>query len=171
MFLFICTLTLFLSFDVHLTLKVNSSRWALSLPLSLQKPVLQVKWQFVNWKKSTLSAVSAVLNHIQTPSSYVATNLFSLSFCWPLMTAVPHAICDFPRIEKLILLYCSSWSNDQMMQNLVLTFLVTSCFVWCETGNAEEHATLSRALTQLAEVEEKIEQLHIQQVDCSSWLK
>ena len=34
----------------------------------------------------------------------------------------------------------------------------------CETGNAEEHATLSRALSQLAEVEEKIEQLHINQV-------
>lgn len=32
------------------------------------------------------------------------------------------------------------------------------------TGNAEEHATLSRALSQLAEVEEKIEQLHIGQV-------
>ncbi|KAJ7388947.1 sorting nexin-2 [Desmophyllum pertusum] len=32
-------------------------------------------------------------------------------------------------------------------------------------GNAEEHATLSRALSQLAEVEEKIEQLHIQQAD------
>ncbi|KAL9986700.1 hypothetical protein ACROYT_G000881 [Oculina patagonica] len=31
--------------------------------------------------------------------------------------------------------------------------------------NAEEHATLSRALSQLAEVEEKIEQLHIQQAD------
>jgi len=36
--------------------------------------------------------------------------------------------------------------------------------VFCLTGNAEEHATLSRALSQLAEVEEKIEQLHIQQV-------
>lgn len=35
---------------------------------------------------------------------------------------------------------------------------------FCLTGNAEEHATLSRALSQLAEVEEKIEQLHIQQV-------
>lgn len=35
----------------------------------------------------------------------------------------------------------------------------------CSTGNAEEHATqLSHALSQLAEVEEKIEQLHIQQV-------
>ncbi|KAJ7388955.1 sorting nexin-2 [Desmophyllum pertusum] len=32
-------------------------------------------------------------------------------------------------------------------------------------SNAEEHATLSRALSQLAEVEEKIEQLHIQQAD------
>ena len=32
------------------------------------------------------------------------------------------------------------------------------------TGNAEEHATLSRALSQLAEVEEKIEQLHLGQV-------
>ena len=32
------------------------------------------------------------------------------------------------------------------------------------TGNAEEHATLSRALSQLAEVEEKIEQLHLSQV-------
>lgn len=37
-------------------------------------------------------------------------------------------------------------------------------FDCCSTGNAEEHATLSRALSQLAEVEEKIEQLHIQQV-------
>lgn len=36
--------------------------------------------------------------------------------------------------------------------------------LFCLTGNAEEHATLSRALSQLAEVEEKIEQLHIQQV-------
>ena len=32
-------------------------------------------------------------------------------------------------------------------------------------GNAEEHATLSRALSQLAEVEEKIEQLHVEQVE------
>lgn len=31
-------------------------------------------------------------------------------------------------------------------------------------GNSEEHTSLSRALTQLAEVEEKIEQLQSQQV-------
>ena len=44
--------------------------------------------------------------------------------------------------------------------------MMTRCnsFDCCSTGNAEEHATLSRALSQLAEVEEKIEQLHIQQV-------
>lgn len=40
----------------------------------------------------------------------------------------------------------------------------------CETGNAEEHATLSRALSQLAEVEEKIEQLHINQVHSVTFL-
>lgn len=31
-------------------------------------------------------------------------------------------------------------------------------------GNSEEHTALSRALSQLAEVEEKIEQLHLEQV-------
>lgn len=36
--------------------------------------------------------------------------------------------------------------------------------VLCWIGNAEEHASLSRALSQLAEVEEKIEQIHIAQV-------
>lgn len=40
----------------------------------------------------------------------------------------------------------------------------------CETGNAEEHATLSRALSQLAEVEEKIEQLHINQVQSVTFI-
>ena len=32
-------------------------------------------------------------------------------------------------------------------------------------GNAEEHTALSRALSQLAEVEEKIDQLHMDQAD------
>lgn len=32
-------------------------------------------------------------------------------------------------------------------------------------GNAEEHTALSRALSQLAEVEEKIDQLHLDQAD------
>ncbi len=32
-------------------------------------------------------------------------------------------------------------------------------------GNAEEHTSLSRALSQLAEVEEKIDQLHMDQAD------
>merc|ERR1711976_326897 len=32
-------------------------------------------------------------------------------------------------------------------------------------GNAEEHTSLSRALSQLAEIEEKVEQLHMDQAD------
>lgn len=44
-----------------------------------------------------------------------------------------------------------------------MSFLFFSFFPYV-TGNAEEHATLSRALSQLAEVEEKIEQLHLGQV-------
>ena len=32
-------------------------------------------------------------------------------------------------------------------------------------GNVEEHTALSRALSQLAEVEEKIDQLHLDQAD------
>ena len=44
------------------------------------------------------------------------------------------------------------------------------CLISCETGNAEEHATLSRALSQLAEVEEKIEQLHINQVQSVTFI-
>ena len=34
-------------------------------------------------------------------------------------------------------------------------------------GNTEEHTSLSRVLSQLADVEEKIEQVHLQQVRCS----
>ena len=44
------------------------------------------------------------------------------------------------------------------------------CYCLISTGNAEEHATLSRALSQLAEVEEKIEQLHVEQVNKERWL-
>ena len=32
-------------------------------------------------------------------------------------------------------------------------------------GNAEEHTALSRALSQLAEIEEKVDQLHLDQAD------
>ena len=39
--------------------------------------------------------------------------------------------------------------------------MITACFY---SGSAEEHTGLSRALSQLAELEEKMEQLHHEQV-------
>ena len=57
--------------------------------------------------------------------------------------------------------------SDRNAQSMTLnqSYGITDFFCFLPEGNAEEHATLSRALSQLAEVEEKIEQLHVQQVE------
>ena len=44
------------------------------------------------------------------------------------------------------------------------TEFFVNVFLSISLGNSEEHSSLSRALSQLAEVEEKMEQIHVDQV-------